>query len=215
MRIAIDISQVVYGTGVSSYTKNLVENLLKLDKSDEFVLFAGALRRKKDVLNIFPQTKVFPIPPTLADFIWNKLHIFPIEKLTGKVDVFHSSDWTEPPSRAFKVTTVHDLAPVLYPRLFPRDIIHDIIKTHKRKLNWVKKETDRVIVPSVTTRLDLIKLGFDDGKIRVIPEAPSKIFKPASQDSIEKLKAIGVYSHPLDYISFISIYTDDHNFDSL
>jgi hypothetical protein len=32
MRIAIDISQIVYGTGVSVYTKNLVENLLRIDK---------------------------------------------------------------------------------------------------------------------------------------------------------------------------------------
>ena len=66
MKIAIDISQIVYGTGVSSYTKNLVENLLKIDTEDEYLLFAGALRRKNDILNIFPKAKVFPIPPALA-----------------------------------------------------------------------------------------------------------------------------------------------------
>ena len=98
MKIAIDISQIVYGTGVSTYTENLVKNLLKIDKENEYLLFAGTLRRKQDVLKIFPQTKVFPIPPTLADFVWNRLHIYPIERLIGDVDVLHTSDWAEPPS---------------------------------------------------------------------------------------------------------------------
>ena len=95
MRIAIDISQIVYGTGVSVYTKNLVDNLLRIDRENEYVLFAGSLRRKKDILSIYPSAKIFPIPPTLADFMWNRLHILPIEKLIGNIDVFHTSDWWE------------------------------------------------------------------------------------------------------------------------
>ncbi len=188
MRIAIDISQIVYETGVSFYTKYLVENLLKLDHANEYVLFAGALARKNDILKVFPQTKIFPIPPTVANLIWNKIHALPIEKLIGKVDVFHSSDWAEAPSSAFKVTTVHDLGPILYPRLFPKEYIRDIVATHKRKLAWVKQESDRIIVPSTSTKIDLIQLGFDAGKIRIIPEAPSDIFKPESTERIEKLK---------------------------
>lgn len=38
MKIAIDISQIVYGTGVSVYTKSLVENLLKIDEDNEYLL---------------------------------------------------------------------------------------------------------------------------------------------------------------------------------
>lgn len=109
MRICIDVSQIVYGTGVSVYTRNLIQNLLKIDQKNEYVFFAGTLRRKADVLRFVPDAKVFPIPPTLADIIWNRTHVLPIEKLVGKIDVFHSSDWTQPPSNAFKVTTVHDL----------------------------------------------------------------------------------------------------------
>ena len=188
MRISIDISQIVYNTGVSTYTTNLVENLLKIDSENEYVLFAGSLRRKSDILKKFPQAKVFPIPPTAADLLWNRIHKLPIEKLIGNIDVFHSSDWAEPPSKAFKVTTIHDLGPILYPRLFPTDFIRNIVKTHRRKLHWVKEETDRIIAPSNSTKSDLIKLGFDANKIRVIPEAPNNIFKPASAPDIEKLK---------------------------
>src|SRR4030042_1899513 len=110
MKIAIDVSQIIYGTGVSVYTRNLVENLLKLDKESEYILFGGSLRRRSELLSILDdfngeklKREVFPIPQTLADYIWNKAHIFPVEKLTGRIDVFHSSDWTQPPSMAFKV----------------------------------------------------------------------------------------------------------------
>ena len=182
MRIAIDISQIVYGTGVSLYTKKLVENLLMIDRSDEYILWAGVLRRKQDVLRTFPQAKVFPLPPVLADFVWNRLHILPIEKFIGRVDVFHSSDWAEPPSRAFKVTTVHDLIPLKFPKLIHRRIL----ESHIRRLEWVKRESDRVIVPSKSTMADLINYGVSDEKIRVIPEAG--ILSRADDGSVSKVK---------------------------
>ncbi|MGA3291936.1 MAG: glycosyltransferase family 1 protein [Candidatus Microgenomates bacterium] len=184
MKIAIDISQIVYGTGVSTYTKNLVNNLLKIDSQDEYILFAGSLRRKGEILSLYPSAKVFPIPPTLANVIWNRLHVFPIENLIGKVDVFHSSDWAEPPSSAFKVTTVHDLAPFLYSNLFPRDIIRNIVDTHKYKLAWVKDESKRIIVPTTATKNDLTRLGFRNEIIRVIPEAISPDFKKMTEEKV-------------------------------
>lgn len=188
MRIAIDISQIVYGTGVSIYTENLVRNLLAIDSSNEYRLFAGSLRRKEDILRIFPQTKVFPIPPTLANIIWNRLHVLPIEKLIGQVDIFHTSDWTEPPSTAFKVTTIHDLAPFLYPNLFPKDLIRDIVDTHRSRLALVRREASRIIVPTDATKKDLITLGFDESKIRVIAEAASTQFKRSTQLQINEVK---------------------------
>src|SRR4030066_2420136 len=99
MKIAIDISPVVYGTGVSVYTQNLVENLLKIDEENNYLLFGGSFRKKREIHNFLislrgntVQNKVFSIPPTLADFLWNKLHLLSIERLIGKIDVFHSSD---------------------------------------------------------------------------------------------------------------------------
>ncbi len=192
MRVAIDVSQVVYGTGVAEYTKLLLRNLSRIDAENEYVLFGGSLRRGEYLKNVISslalgprfQLKQFLIPPTLSDFMWNRLHLLPIEKLIGKVDVFHSSDWSQPPSSAFKVTTVHDLAPILFPNLTPRKIVH----THLVKLTRVKEEVDRIIVPSNATRMDLIKFGVDESKIRVIPEAPSEIFNEQSSEEIERVK---------------------------
>ena len=85
MKIAIDLSQIIYGTGVSHYRENLVKNLLKISPGNKYLLYGGSLRRFNELksrINSYgsTDTKVFPIPPRFANIIWNKLHILPIEK---------------------------------------------------------------------------------------------------------------------------------------
>lgn len=172
MKVAIDISQIVYGTGVSVYTQELISELSKHRELD-LVLYAGTLQRKQELAKY--KAKIFPISPNLADLIWNKLHVLPIEHLIGKVDVIHTSDWAEPPSRIPKVTTVHDLSPIL----FPEETNPKIVQVHKRKLEWVKKESRAIIVPSESTKSDLISLGYERDKIHVIYEALPSNFKSA------------------------------------
>ncbi len=173
MRVGIDISQTVYeGTGVAAYTKNLVEKLLEIDKKNVYVLFGSSLRRR--------QKGFWPFPPTFLDLLWNRLHILPVENLIGKIDVFHSSDWTQPPTKAKKVTTIHDM--VVYK--FPHSSHSNIVTVQKRRLEWVKKECDAVIAVSASTKKDIVEiLGIDEKKIKVIYEAsnmqpPKEKYKP-------------------------------------
>ena len=190
MKIGIDISQIVYGTGVSTYTENLVRALLLEDRKNEYLLFAGSLRRKGELDSFFSslegkfESKTLFIPPTLADILWNRLHVLPIERLVGKLDVFHSSDWAQPPSKAFKVTTIHDLVPIRFPQYSHKRIV----SAHKARLKWIKEEVNRVIVPSQASKVDLASYGVSKEKIRVISEAPGPIFKPAATSEVAKLK---------------------------
>lgn len=188
MKIGIDISQIVYGTGVSQYTKNLVKSLLEIDRQNEYILFGGALRRLND-LNHFTkelkgnfQKKFYPLSPTILDFLWNRLHVFPIDNFVGSVDIFHSSDWAQPPvRRAKRMTTIHDLVPLLAPESsHPK-----IIAAHQRRLEWVKKEVDRVIAVSQSTKNDIITyLGIPAEKISVIYEAPDPVFKKIGETRV-------------------------------
>ena len=201
MKIGIDISQIIYETGVSWYTKNLVENLLKLSTSDEFTLFGGSLRQTEKLKLLTKSfkgnftTKFYPFPPLLADYVWNRLHVLPIEGLIGKVDVFHSSDWTQPPTKAYKVTTIHDLVPII----FPEDTPPGVVAVHKRRLAWVKKEVDKIIAVSESTKSDIIeRLGIPEEKITVIYEAPDPIYTKRTKVEIDKVKA--KYSISEDYL---------------
>lgn len=192
MKIAIDISPIIYGTGVSTYTKELVTNLLKIDKKNYYILFGGSLRRKNEIQQFLYtlkgstfKGKILTLPPSVADFLWNRLGMPPIETFIGEIDILHSSDWTEPPTKAKKVTTVHDLTPILYP-----EWTHEKIeKVHNRKLELTKKHVDHIIVPSQSTKKDLIKLGFGQN-ISVIPEASTSTLIRISDQKIEEIKQI-------------------------
>ncbi len=178
MKIGIDISQIAYqGTGVANYTKSLVENLLKIDKGNEYILFGASLRKKKlldDYLGQFKNNKnviakTFYLPPLFLEFLWNKLHIFPIERLIGKIDVFHSSDWLQPPTKARKTTTLHDLIVYKYSESFQQTGGHNIVVNQKRRLKWVKKECNLIICDSEATKKDAIEiLDIPEEKLKVI-----------------------------------------------
>lgn len=164
MRIGIDVSQIAFEkTGVANYLKNLVENLIKNDKENQYVFFFSSLRRKPPNL---PNLRAFKIPPILLDLLWNRWHILPIEWLIGDVDVFITSDWTEPPARkARKVTILYDL--VVYKH--PQETDKKIVETQKRKLKWVKKESSKVICISKATKKDAMEiLGIPENKLKVI-----------------------------------------------
>ncbi|HCE30637.1 MAG: Glycosyl transferase group 1 [Candidatus Curtissbacteria bacterium GW2011_GWA1_40_47] len=195
MKIGIDISQIVYGTGVSNYTKQLVEALLKIDRKNQYILFGSSLRLNKKLTGFKKQLsqyknvefKITHYPPFLLAFLWNKLHIFPIEKFLGEVDVFHSSDWTQPPvrsQRTKKVTTVHDM--IAY--LFPSSSHPKIVSNQKRRLKIVKAEVDAIITDSETTKEDLVKfLEIPQEKVTVVYLASSVIFKPQDDDKVKEV----------------------------
>lgn len=173
MKIGIDISQLAFeNTGVAIYLKNLVTSLLKSDQVNSYVLFFSSFRKSldvtifKDIRNPNTEIKIFHFPPTLLDFLWNKLHVFPMEKLIGNVDVFITSDWTEPPClKAKKATIIYDLIVNKY----PNETAQKIVETQKRKLNWVKQETEVVFCISDATKQDVRNiLGIEEKKLKVI-----------------------------------------------
>lgn len=212
MKIGIDVSQVVYGTGVANYTRNLAKNLLEIDKKNQYVLFGSSTRSRKKLKDFAKslekfenfEFKIAPYPPMILEFLWNRLHLYKIEKFIGEVDVFHSSDWIQPPtnSNTKKVTTVHDLIPFL----FPASAHPKIMATQKRRLSRVKKEVDLIIADSETTKDDLIKfLNIDLEKIRVIYLASAPEFK--SQDDGKVAEVLQKYKIKKPYI--LSVATQE------
>lgn len=168
MKIGIDISQTAYeGTGVANYVKNLVSNLLEIDNKNEYILFFSSLRKPNPLKFVTrnAQLKNFKVPPTILDILWNKLHIVPIEYFIGPIDIFITSDWTEPPTKkAQKMTILYDL--IVYKN--PEETDKKVVAVQKRKLKWVKKESAKIICISKASKKDAMEiLGIDEEKLSV------------------------------------------------
>ena len=178
MKIAVDVSQLAFeNTGVSNYLKNLIQALIRVDSKNDYILFFSSLRKNfPQDLNLPAKVKVktFRLPPTVLDILWNKLHILPIENFIGPVDVFITSDWTEPPARKAKKATI------LYK--YPEEthnkigfnplkllISPNIVASQKRKLKWAIKESSKILCISESTAKDAEEiLGIDKNKLEVI-----------------------------------------------
>jgi hypothetical protein len=163
MRVGIDISQIVYeGTGVGTYVRSMVLYIFKIYNKNDYVLFGASVRRRHVFQSFYatlPHVRhrlvTVPIPPIVLDMLWNWLHILPVETFTGPLDVFWSSDWTQPPlTGAQGVTTIHDLTTVR----FPKETDAGIVATHTRRLGWVKKECKSIFCDSESTKQDVISL---------------------------------------------------------
>lgn len=174
MKIGIDISQIAYeDTGVANYLQKWVESLVALDTKNEYVLFFSSLRKsvpefvkklaEKKKSNV--TVKIHHMPPSMLDVFWNRLHIMPIEDLIGPVDIFISSDWTQPPTKlAKKATILYDLVIYRYPEEMDIKIVH----TQRRRLNWVKKECDIIFCISESTKQDAIDiLGIETERLKI------------------------------------------------
>ena len=161
MVIGIDISTICYQTGVSNYTLNLVRHLLKIDSKNQYKLFFSSLRLPlpPEVKELVRHKNVslyhFRLPPTLLQILWNQLKFFPIETFIGKCDIFHTSDWTQPPTfRAKTISTIHDLTPFLFPQWHhPK-----VIAAHKNKMKMASIKCAHFICVSQNTQKDLLKL---------------------------------------------------------
>lgn len=174
MKIGIDISQIVHeGTGVANYVRKLVAALTKIDRQNEYVLFGSSLRKRFIFEQYFLAIKeknvrlvTIPIPPTILDILWNKWHVAPIEWITGPIDIFWSSDWTQPPLvKGIGVTTVHDVSFLRYPETFAKQIID----VHKRRLERVRSTCRMILCDSQATKKDLIELlNFPEKKLQVV-----------------------------------------------
>jgi len=174
MKIGIDISQIIYNGGVGEYLTHLIQEMVKIDTKNKYILFGSSLRGR-DRFKQFQQSltcyqnvsfKFISIPPFVLDIMWNRLHMFPIESFIGEIDIFITSDWTEPPtSTAKKVTILYDV--IVYK--FPEETDAKIIATQKRKLKWVKKEVSTILCISESTKKDAIEvLGIPENNLKVI-----------------------------------------------
>lgn len=193
MLVGFDLSQSAHQGGVSVYTTKLAEELVKF-RELEMIFFYSSLR--KPYKGRLPNVKKFRLPPTLFEVLFNKIRNVYIERFIGPVDVFHSSDWVQPPSKAKKVTTYHDLTPLLYPQWsHPR-----IVAVNKRRLKIVEKEIDMIIAVSEATKKDLLKVSnIPKEKIIVIYEGVDhQLFYPREKREIEEFRQ--KYKLPKEFI---------------
>ncbi|TAK25764.1 MAG: glycosyltransferase family 1 protein [Chloroflexota bacterium] len=172
MRVAIDYNPALkQGGGIGRYTRGLVQELVALATSDQFVLYYNYEKGDRPP-TLFPRAKhVIERPLALPDrwltILWHRLHIpLPIDLVTGPVDLFHFPDFVVPPTRrGKKVVTVHDLSFLVYPETADEGLRLYL----ERAVPLAIRDADFVLVDSANTQNDLIcLLDADPDRVAVV-----------------------------------------------
>lgn len=203
MKIGIDASMLVYqGSGVATYTYQLINALLTHHPEHRYHVVYSSFRRPKG-FNALQEFKAkgavihdLPFPPRVLQLWWNKLHIIPVEIFTGKLDVYHSSDFLRPPllPGTKGVTTIHDVTWKIYPEYHTENIV----KAHEIKMQRTQKGKDMIIADSQNTKEDLMRFyNLEPGNISVIPLGVSaSMYKRPNNEIRHALKKYGLPHKP-------------------
>jgi glycosyltransferase involved in cell wall biosynthesis len=117
MRIALDATPLLgQRSGIGNYVSGLLDGLSQLDDGPEVLLTLFSIRGA--VPGPLPhRTRPAPrrAPARLLRRAWSRWSWPPAELLTGRVEVFHGTNFVLPPlARAGGLVTVHDLAYLRY-----------------------------------------------------------------------------------------------------
>ncbi len=184
MKIAFDCSPLLkQKTGIGWYCYHLLEEFINIPE-DEFSLFSFSLKSRKPDLPLGwkerPKThyKFYAPLPRVSLLLLSKCFGEKVSRpLMAAIDVAHFTNFTAFPIRGAKtVLTVHDLAFLR----FPRTIELKSYITLKAYLQFSLDIADRVIVPSFSTKKDIVDFyKYPEEKIVVIPHGVNHdIYRP-------------------------------------
>lgn len=111
------------------------------------------------------RTVASPLPRRVLYDAWNHAALPRAEHLARGVDVVHATTWAVPPTRRPLVVTVHDVAF----RRVPEHFTARGVRYFERALRRVVGEADAVLVPSSSTRDDVVEAGVEPGRVTVVP----------------------------------------------
>lgn len=186
MKIGLEISSLSFPlSGIQIYIKNFLENLLKIDKENSYILTAK-LQRISKINGYRPEP------------FWFR-----------KYDIFHGFDGFIPRfiQAKLKSAVVHDVIP-----LIDSSFVSDLTKRNfEKKIQKLVRRADMLIAPSEYTKNSLASF-FSSKQIHVLYEACSENFKKLPEESIREFKRRNDLSN---YLLFVGVINARKNVDGL
>ncbi len=218
MKIGIDAR--FYGpehTGLGRYVTNLVDNLLKLDSVNDYVLFVTASHKNDFDSRKKIKVVVVDIPIySLAEQI-----ILPFIFAKEKLDLLHVPHFNAPILYPGKfIITLHDL--IKHVSTGPQTTTRTPVFYYLKRLGYligtkiITQRATAILVPSKFVKDDVIqKLKINSSKILVTYEATSNTLKKVNLTQEEKQKVLSEYKLTQPFLIYTGNVYPHKNIDLL
>jgi glycosyltransferase involved in cell wall biosynthesis len=199
LRLGIDVTALPpQPFGAANYIINLVQALLRIDATNEYVIFSKPLHAP-----LFDSTRAQIVQTALASpllrIAWEQTAL-PLLARQHRLDLLHSPHYTMPLVKTCRtVVTFHDMTFFLYPeahlrykRLFFRAMIP-----------WSARRADALIAISQSTRADILRiLRTPPDQVIAIPYGIAPQFQPIP-DSPARDALCQKYNLPRPFILYV------------
>lgn len=188
-----------FSGGIGVYTYQIIKNLNRIDDENKYHLI-HYLKNDSDIYNynndiIIPKNRFIN---RWGSFMFWRYFTLPLELKKYSLDMVHDPYELGPFtfSQPFqKVITVHDLTPLIFPKLFKK---MDVI-LHRLLLKKTIDRADKIITVSHHSKKDMIKyLDVPEDKIEVIYNGKGEAFKILNKKEINTV--ITKYELPHQFI---------------
>ncbi len=217
MKIGIDYtSAATQGAGIGRYTRELMRALLARPSANRYSFFYAS-RNRIDQSAISNQQSAIHRLPFHDKWLmrgWQRLRLpVPVELIVGQVDLFHSPDFTLPPTLPGVPTllTVHDLSFIRDPDSAWPSLRAFLNKAVPRSV----RRATHVLADSQATRDDLIELfNTPAEKISVLYSGVEARFAPVRDES-EVERVCTKYQLPRPFILSVGTLQPRKNYGRL
>lgn len=221
MKIGIDIRTLMDAqySGVSEYTLNLIQNILKLDQKNGYRLFYNSAHDISGRMPKFDQPNVkvvkFNYPNKILNYVGFKLLGLPkIDKLLD-VDVFFMPhmNFMAFSEKGKSILTIHDLSFLRYKEFFSlrKNFWHKMLDVEK-----MIKQADMVVAISESTKNDVVELyGIDPLKVKVIYSGIGDEFRVIDKQDARMREIKEKYGLPDKFIFFLGTIEPRKNLEGL
>ncbi|MDP4143481.1 MAG: glycosyltransferase family 1 protein [Bacillota bacterium] len=211
MKIAIDARGINWyrGTGIGTYTENVLRNLFNIDKSNDYLLFwSGTDYESFSTLN----SKVQISSKKYHNFYEDCY--FPHSISRNNIDIYHvpqNGIGISQNINCKKVVTIHDLIPYIMPETVGRGYLLKFLREVPRIVNHI----DGIITVSEWSKKDILKFfPIDPNKIFVTPLAADIKYKPLDKHCCKQLLQ-AKYNIDKPFVLYIGGFSPRKNVPSL
>ena len=217
MKIGIDARMLGY-SGIGRYAENLIRELAKIDKKNQYIIFLQKRKIKSEIRNPKFETNhnLQILNSKNCKIIETDAPIYSIKEQSNfwrtvvkqKLDIMHFTHFNVPVLyRRPYVVTIHDLTPLYFPGKKRKSILEK--KAYKFVLKNALKRAQKIIAVSKFTKSDILKNFpfINDKKIEVIYEG-------AGATAAVKLKTKILNSKfliPNSYLLYVGVWREHKN----
>ncbi|MGL5649036.1 MAG: glycosyltransferase family 4 protein [Clostridium sp.] len=212
MKIAIDSRSVNLhsGTGIGTYTDNLISEMIKINNKDLFTLiWTGDLQEK------FKQKNVDYIYTSGKHNLFFERHYIPNNLIDRNIDLYHipQNGLGFPFEKNLNtVVTIHDLIPYT----MPETVGPGYLKRFLRDMPNIIENSKGILTVSEYSKKDILRFfkGYPEEKIFVTPLATNDSYKPLNKDLCRK-EISKKFNFNTPYILYIGGFSSRKNVKAL